>query len=98
MAPESREPQHGQRPSEGPDADLRRRSAFLEQEIELLRTKLAESPRHMRVMEDRLAESQARIAAVNDRNDRLSQTLREARDQMVALKEECLLYTSPSPR
>ncbi|HEY2173846.1 MAG TPA: proteasome ATPase [Mycobacteriales bacterium] len=42
----------------------------------------------MRVLEDRLTESQTRIAALSDRNDRLADTLREARDQMVALKEE----------
>jgi proteasome-associated ATPase len=87
MAPEPREPQPGKRSSEG-DSDARRRAAFLEQEVEMLRAKIAESPRHMRVLEDRLAETQARIAALNDRNERLSQTLREARDQMVALKEE----------
>jgi proteasome-associated ATPase len=86
MAPEPREPQSGHRPTDDPDA--RRRAAFLEQEVELLRSKVADSPRHMRMLEDRLAEAQARVAALNDRNDRLSQTLREARDQMVALKEE----------
>ncbi len=86
MAPEPREPQSGHRPNDDPDA--RRRAAFLEQEVELLRSKVADSPRHMRMLEDRLAEAQARVAALNDRNDRLSQTLREARDQMVALKEE----------
>jgi proteasome-associated ATPase len=42
----------------------------------------------MRVLEERLSETQARLAALSDRNDRLSQTLREARDQMVTLKEE----------
>jgi proteasome-associated ATPase len=86
MAPEPREPHSGQRPND--DVDARRRAAFLEQEIELLRSKIADSPRHMRLLEDRLAETQARVAALNDRNERLSQTLREARDQMVALKEE----------
>ncbi|SHF48077.1 proteasome-associated ATPase [Jatrophihabitans endophyticus] len=70
------------------DPDLRRRTAFLEQELELLRAKVSESPRHMRLLEDRLTESQARVAALGDRNDRLADTLREARDQMVQLKEE----------
>jgi proteasome-associated ATPase len=72
----------------GNDADLRRRTAFLEQELELLRAKASESPRHMRLLEDRLAEAQARVAALSDRNERLAETLREARDQMVQLKEE----------
>ena len=89
MAQEPRDGQDSPAAQRSPgDADLRRRTAFLEQEIELLRAKVAESPRHMRLLEDRLAEAQARVAALNDRNDRLADTLREARDQMVALKEE----------
>jgi len=70
------------------DRELRRRTAFLEQEIELLRAKVAESPRHLRMLEDRLAEAQARANGLAERNERLAETLREARDQMVALKEE----------
>jgi proteasome-associated ATPase len=70
------------------ETELRRRTAFLEQELSLLRAKVAESPRHMRALEDRLAESQARLAGLTERNERLATTLREARDQMVALKEE----------
>jgi proteasome-associated ATPase len=85
MAPEPRDPHPARQPG---DADARRRAAYLEQEVELLRSKVAESPRHMRVLEERLSETQARLAALSDRNDRLSQTLREARDQMVTLKEE----------
>ena len=89
MAHEPREPQSGPHSNTpGNDADLRRRATFLEQEVELLRGKVSESPRHLRMLEDRLAEAQARVAALNDRNERLSQTLREARDQMVSLKEE----------
>jgi proteasome-associated ATPase len=68
--------------------DPRRRTNFLEQEVELLRAKVAESPRHIRLLEDRLTEAQARVANLTERNDRLAETLREARDQMVALKQE----------
>src|SRR3954462_6226700 len=83
------EPRGGQENPRGhADADLRRRTAFLEQELELLRAKVSESPRHMRLLEDRLAEAQSRVAALSDRNERLADTLREARDQMVQLKEE----------
>ncbi|HSY15398.1 MAG TPA: proteasome ATPase [Jatrophihabitantaceae bacterium] len=73
---------------QGDERDLRRRTAFLEQELELLRAKVTESPRHIRALEDRLGESQARIAALTDRNERLADTLRDARDQMISLKEE----------
>jgi proteasome-associated ATPase len=79
---------HGSPPDSPRDADFRRRTAFLEQELELLRAKASESPRHMRMLEDRLAEAQSRVAALSDRNERLAETLREARDQMVQLKEE----------
>ncbi|MDT4913444.1 MAG: proteasome-associated ATPase, partial [Pseudonocardiales bacterium] len=89
MAQEPRGGQDSPRAQGSPgDADLRRRTAFLEQELELLRAKASESPRHMRLLEDRLAEAQSRVAALSDRNDRLADTLREARDQMVQLKEE----------
>jgi proteasome-associated ATPase len=88
MAIEPRDTQGSPRSHEPAGESDSRRTAFLEQEIELLRAKVSESPRHMRLLEDRLAESQGRISALSDRNDRLAETLREARDQMVALKEE----------
>jgi proteasome-associated ATPase len=60
----------------------------LAQEIEVLRARLSESPRQLRALEDRLLEAQARVASLSDRNERLADTLRDARDQLVALKEE----------
>ena len=63
-------------------------AAELAQEIEVLRARLAESPRHLRALEDRLVETQARVASLTDRNERLADTLRDARDQLVTLKEE----------
>jgi proteasome-associated ATPase len=61
---------------------------FLEQEVAALRRRLADSPRQTRVLEDRLADTEAQLATVTTQNDRLAATLREARDQIVALKEE----------
>ncbi|WP_285760325.1 proteasome ATPase [Nocardiopsis ansamitocini] len=62
--------------------------SYLEQELGVLRRKLADSPRHVRLLEDRLREAQASLAATNGQNERLVATLKEARDQIVALKEE----------
>jgi proteasome-associated ATPase len=62
--------------------------SFLEEEVAALRRRLADSPRHARVLEDRLADTEAQLATVTAQNDRLAATLREARDQIVALKEE----------
>jgi proteasome-associated ATPase len=68
--------------------ELSTQLSFLQDEVTLLRRRLAESPRHSRVLEERLAEMQARLAGVTSQNERLAATLKEARDQIVALKEE----------
>ncbi|MGH3156926.1 MAG: AAA family ATPase, partial [Streptosporangiaceae bacterium] len=62
--------------------------SFLEEEVAALRRRLSDSPRHVRLLEERLREAETSIAAVTSQNERLAGTLREARDQIVALKEE----------
>jgi proteasome-associated ATPase len=61
---------------------------FLEEEAALLRRKLTESPRHARLLEQRLAEASERISQLTERNAKLVDTLREARGQLLALREE----------
>jgi proteasome-associated ATPase len=61
---------------------------FLEEEVALLRRKLTDSPRHARVLEQRLAEAASRLAQLSARNEKLTETLKEARGQLVALREE----------
>jgi proteasome-associated ATPase len=68
--------------------ELTTQVAFLEEEIAMLRRRLNESPRHVRALEERLAEAQADLASLTGQNEKLVLTLREARDQIVALKEE----------
>jgi proteasome-associated ATPase len=62
--------------------------SFLEEEVNLLRRRMADSPRSVRALEERLAEAQTSLASVVNQNDRLVTTLKEAREQIVALKEE----------
>src|SRR3984885_15090493 len=62
--------------------------SFLEEEVAALRRRLSDSPRHVRLLEERLREAEASLASVTGQNERLAGTLREARDQIVALKEE----------
>ena len=62
--------------------------SFLEEEVAVLRRRLADSPRQSRLVEERLRETEAKLASVTGQNERLADTLREARDQIVALKEE----------
>ncbi|GAA3049160.1 proteasome ATPase [Kitasatospora albolonga] len=75
------------RPARGSD-DPAAQVSYLEQEIAVLRRKLADSPRNSRILEDRIVELQSNLAGVTAQNERLVSTLREARDQIVALKEE----------
>jgi proteasome-associated ATPase len=75
------------------DDDVRVRAltdqiSFLEEEVAALRGKLAEMPRPSRLLEERLAQTETALASVTGQNERLAATLREARDQIVALKEE----------
>jgi proteasome-associated ATPase len=62
--------------------------SFLEEEVAVLRRRLADAPRHVRLLEERLRETEASLSSVTSQNERLADTLREARDQIVALKEE----------
>jgi proteasome-associated ATPase len=62
--------------------------SFLEEEVAALRRRLSDSPRHVRLLEERMREAETSIATVTSQNERLAATLREARDQIVALKEE----------
>jgi proteasome-associated ATPase len=75
-------PGTGHEPSEA--AQIR----FLEEEVALLRRKLTDSPRHARLLEQRLAEASERVSQLTERNAKLVETLREARSQLLALREE----------
>jgi proteasome-associated ATPase len=62
--------------------------AYLESEIASLRRRMTVAPRGGTGIEDRLAQVQAELASAVSRNERLVATLKEAREQIVALKEE----------
>jgi proteasome-associated ATPase len=69
-------------------SDLNEQVRALEDEVSALRRKVTDSPRHLRALEDRIGELQSNLASVTTQNERLVTTLKEARDQIVALKEE----------
>src|SRR5215510_8606550 len=68
--------------------ELMNKVRFLEAEVTDLRRRLGDAPGHSRGLELRLADTQRSLAAVTSQNERLAQTLREARDQIMKLKEE----------
>ncbi|MGH3914348.1 MAG: proteasome ATPase [Pseudonocardiaceae bacterium] len=80
----------GDRPAvgRGIDPDLAAQIRVLEDEVTLLRRRLTESPRHVRLLEERLAEASASVAQLTERNTKLVETLRDARSQLLALREE----------
>ena len=70
------------------DPALAAQIRVLEDEVTLLRRRLTESPRHFRLLEERLAEASASVSQLTERNAKLVETLREARGQLLALREE----------
>jgi proteasome-associated ATPase len=76
-------------------AELTAQVSYLEEEVSVLRRKLTDSPRQVRALEERLLEAQQSLASASGQNDRLVGTLREARDQILALKEEVERLAQP---
>ncbi len=70
------------------NGELETQVGFLESEVNDLRRRLSDAPQATRFLEQRLAEAQASLASLTSQNERLASTLREARDQIMTLKEE----------
>ena len=64
-------------------------------EIELLRRRLADTPRRVRQLEERLLETKGLLAQESSKNERLSSTLREARENISTLREEVGKLSQP---
>jgi proteasome-associated ATPase len=97
-----RQPRSRRDPEQSPNAEealeageFRRQIQFLEEETALLRRRLQDSPRQVRVLEERLLETKGQLAQALSQNERLAATLREAREQILALKEEVEKLTAP---
>ena len=76
-------------------AVLQAQAIVLAEEIEQLRQKLGESPKRQRALEERLLETKGQLAHAVSQNEKLSYTLREARDHIAALREEVEKLTQP---
>ena len=61
----------------------------------VLRRKLADAPRRVRALEERLLETKGQLAATTSQNERLTYTLREAREHISTLREEVDKLTQP---
>ncbi|MBI4884209.1 MAG: proteasome ATPase [Actinobacteria bacterium] len=76
-------------------AVLRAQAIVLTDEIEQLRQKLGDNPKRLRALEERLLETKGQLAHAVSQNEKLSYTLREARDHIASLREEVEKLTQP---
>jgi len=68
--------------------ELESQVRFLESEVTELRRRVSEAPTQARGVDLRLADAQRSLSALTSQNERLAETLREARDQIMKLKDE----------
>lgn len=80
---------------EGELAALREQAAELEEEVLVLRRRLQEAPKRVRTLEERLLETKGQLAQAVSQNEKLTYTLREAREHIAALREEVEKLTQP---
>ena len=69
--------------------------AALEEEVATLRRRLADAPKRVRTLEERLLETKGQLQQALSQNERLTYTLREAREHIASLREEVDKLTQP---
>jgi proteasome-associated ATPase len=67
----------------------------MEEEVALLRRRLADAPKRVRTLEERLLETKGQLQQALSQNERLTYTLREAREHIASLREEVDKLTQP---
>ena len=75
--------------------ELRAQAEAMEAEIVALRRRLQDAPRRVRTLEERLLDTKGQLAQAVSQNEKLSYTLREAREHIAALREEVDKLTQP---
>jgi len=86
----------GRRRDEGADVDrLHEEARLLDEEVTNLRRRVADGPKRVRALEERLLETKGQLAQAVAQNEKLSYTLREAREHIAALRDEVDKLTRP---
>ncbi len=75
--------------------ELRDHARALEDEVVVLRRRMNESPTRVRTLEEKLLETKGQLQQAISQNERLTFTLREAREHIAALREEVDKLTQP---
>ncbi|HET9692657.1 MAG TPA: proteasome ATPase [Acidimicrobiales bacterium] len=76
-------------------AELTEQARSLEDEVAMLRRRVQEAPRRVRTLEEKLLETKGQLQQAINQNERLTFTLREAREHIAALREEVDKLTQP---
>jgi len=76
-------------------AALRGTAQALEDEVAVLRRRLQDAPRRVRLLEERLMEAKGQLAQAAQQNEKLASVLEEAREQLAVLREEVEKLTTP---
>ena len=67
----------------------------LQEEVAVLRQRLQDAPKRVRTLEERLLETKGQLAKAVSQNEKLTYTLREAREHISALRDEVDKLTQP---
>ena len=67
----------------------------LEEEVVTLRRRLQDAPKRVRTLEEKLLETKGELARAVSQNEKLTYTLREAREHIATLREEVDKLTQP---
>ena len=76
-------------------AELQTQLKAMEEEVVTLRRRLQDAPKRVRTLEERLLDTKGQLAQAVSQNEKLTYTLREARDHIAALREEVDKLTQP---
>jgi proteasome-associated ATPase len=89
--------EHSLRPAaaEQEMVELQDQARALEEEVLVLRRRLQDAPRRVRGLEEKLLETKGQLQQAISQNERLTFTLREAREHIAALREEVDKLTQP---
>jgi proteasome-associated ATPase len=77
------------------ESELRVQVRKLEDELTAMRRKLTDAPKRVRALEERLLETKGQLAQAVAQNEKLSYTLREAREHISSLRDEVEKLTQP---
>ncbi|MEM9134363.1 MAG: proteasome ATPase [Actinomycetota bacterium] len=76
-------------------AELQEQLKSMEEEVITLRRRLQDAPKRVRTLEERLLDTKGQLAQAVSQNEKLTYTLREAREHIAALREEVDKLTQP---